>query len=100
MTDATLESVGEGRFRVQGDLDYVSVAALLRIDASMFTHNSAKIEVDLSGIGRITSVGLALMLEWLRLARASKKTIQFSNVPKQMLAMAAVSQLDGILQLK
>lgn len=99
MTEATLKSVGEGQFRVDGDLDYETVTRLLNIDDTMFTHPKGEIIVDLGGIRRTTSVGLALMLEWLRLAKSRNKTIRFTNIPAQMLSMAKVSQLDSILQL-
>ena len=100
MSQATLETLGKGRFRVVGDLDYETVVTLLELDSSLFDQPAESIEIDLSGIGRTTSVGLALMLEWLRQAHSKKKTINFSNVPQQMLAMAKISQLDSILQLK
>jgi phospholipid transport system transporter-binding protein len=96
---ATLEDLGEGRFRVGGDLDYETVTHLLDIDDPMFARANSDITVDLSGIRRTTSVGLSLMLEWLRKAKAEQKNIRFSNVPAQMLSMAKVSQLDSILRL-
>lgn len=99
MSDARLETQGEGRFRVEGDLDYDTVSRLLHVDDIMFSQGTKDIVVDLGGITRTTSVGLALMLEWLRMAHSKSKNIKFSNVPAQMLAMAKVSQLETILQL-
>ena len=100
MSNATLETLGNGAFRVNGDLDYESVTHLLAIDDQIFSQPLEKIVVDLAGIGRTTSVGLALMLEWLRQARRKHKQIEFSNIPAQMLAMAKISQLETILPIK
>ena len=100
MSNATLETLGEGRFRVVGDLDYETVNRLLEVDDELFAQNLANIEIDLGGIGRSTSVGLALMLEWLRQARSRNTVIRFSHVPPQMLGLAKVSQLETILQLE
>lgn len=100
MSKATLETLGEGRFRVVGDLDYETVNLLLEADDDLFEQNQANIEIDLGGIERSTSVGLALMLEWLRQARARNTVIRFSHAPSQLLGLAKVSQLEDILQLE
>lgn len=100
MSEATLEALGEGRFRIVGDLDYETVNRLLEVDDELFAQNPANIEIDLGGIGRSTSVGLALMLEWLRQARARDTVIRFSHAPPQLLGLAKVSQLETILQLE
>ena len=99
MSDAVLETLGEGRFRVAGDLDYQTVTCLLENDDRLFSGGAAAVEVDLSGVGRSTSVSLALMLEWLRQARARNIAIGFSHVPAQILGIARLSQLETILDL-
>jgi len=97
MNNAAIQALGEGRFLLSGDLDFDDVPQLLGAGASMFAHESACLVLDLSGVRRTTSVGLALMVEWLRRARQANKSIEFQNVPAQMLAMAKISGLDGIL---
>jgi phospholipid transport system transporter-binding protein len=99
VSDANLQALGEGRFRVVGSLDYETVDRLLEEDNSLFAGNPAEIEVDLSGVSHTTSVGLALMLEWLRQARARNVAIRFSHVPAQILGIAKLSQLEDILPL-
>jgi len=99
VSDASLENLGDGRFRVVGELDYETVDRLLEHDAGLFAGNPAEIEIDLSGVSHTTSVGLALMLEWLRQARARNIGIRFSQVPAQILGIARLSQLEAILQL-
>ena len=100
MSKATLEALGEGRFRVVGDLDYETVNLLLEADDELFAKDLENIEIDLGGIGRTTSVGLALMLEWLRQARSRNTVIRFSHATPQLLGLAKVSQLEDILQLE
>ena len=99
MSEASLETLGEGRFRVSGSLDYETVERILDDDDSLFAGNPAEIEIDLSGVTHTTSVGLALMLEWLRQARSRNIAIRFSNVPAQILGIAKLSQLESILQI-
>jgi phospholipid transport system transporter-binding protein len=100
VSGATLEALEEGRFRVAGDLNYETVKNLLEEDSRLFAGPAKAIEVDLSGVGRTTSVGLALMLEWLRQANSRGVTISFSHVPAQILGIAKLSQLESILNLE
>lgn len=100
MNQATLEPCGDGRFRIDGDLDCNTVKQLLDSDDKLFSQNQRRIEIDLSAVGRTTSAGLVLMLEWLRQAQARNFTIRFSHIPAQMFSMAKVSQLETILELE
>jgi phospholipid transport system transporter-binding protein len=99
LSEARLEALGAGRFRVVGDLDYETVDRLLQADDRLFLDAPPRVEVDLSAVRHTTSVGLALMLEWLRQARAKNIDIRFSHVPGQILGIARLSQLETILQL-
>jgi phospholipid transport system transporter-binding protein len=100
MSEATLEALGEGRFRVAGDLDYETVERLLEQDDALFSPGLSAIEVDLSAVEHSTSVGLALMLEWLRQARSRNIEIRFVHVPARILGIARLSQLESILNLE
>jgi phospholipid transport system transporter-binding protein len=53
--------------------------------------------VDLAGVRRIDSAGLALLVEWLRQAQHKGISIHFENIPSQMWAIAAVCGLEEIL---
>jgi phospholipid transport system transporter-binding protein len=46
------------------------------------------------------SAGLALMIEWLQLARAAKHEIVFTNIPEQMRDLIRVNGLTQVFQLK
>jgi phospholipid transport system transporter-binding protein len=100
MSEVKLEGQGDGRYRIVGDLDFDTVPRLLGEGAAMFARSGDGVVVDLGSVHRTTSVGLALMVEWVRQARRANKTVTFSNVPAQMLAMARVSQLDALLKLE
>jgi phospholipid transport system transporter-binding protein len=100
MNSADLQSLGNGRYRLSGDLDFDTVPVLLAQGAVMFAQQTGgPLMVDLSGVKRTTSVGVALMIDWLRRARNAQTSIEFHNVPAQMLAMAKLSGLESILPL-
>ena len=98
MSKAKLEALGAGRYRVGGVLDATTVGELLEQSAARF-ESSGDLEVDMAGVTEADSSGLALMIEWLRLARKRQQTIRFKNVPGQINALARISEVEDLLSL-
>jgi len=95
-TDAKLESLGGGRFRISGVLDATTVTGLLKQSVASF-EGQAHVDVDLKAVSESDSSGLALLIEWLRLARIAKRQIHFENVPAQIEALARISEVEDLL---
>jgi len=53
--------------------------------------------VDLSGVERANSAGLALLLEWLEVAHAGGLSLSYVHLPESLQRLAAVSNLDAVL---
>jgi phospholipid transport system transporter-binding protein len=83
--------------RVSGELSYATVPELLERGAALLAGRSARVRLDLGGVIRADSAGLALLIEWLRIARGRRADIEFRNIPPQMLVIARVSGLDRML---
>lgn len=98
MAEATLVDNGAGRWLLQGELGFQSVSAVLR-DAGTRMQGEARLEVDLKGVTRADSAGLALLVEWLRESENAGNEIVFINVPDQLLSIARVCGLNEILSL-
>lgn len=92
----TLEALGNGRFKVRGPLDAETVTDLLERSQEAF-RGAGSLEIDLSGVPEGDSAGLALLIEWVRLARKQKQALQFKNIPKQIAALASISQVEDLL---
>jgi phospholipid transport system transporter-binding protein len=98
MKYVSIDSRGEGCFELAGDLVISTVPTAWRRGTELFSgHHSVKL--DLNGIRRTDSSGLALLIEWMRYATSHDKEITFINVPRQMLAIAHVSSLEKVLPL-
>lgn len=95
MSEARLEALGAGRFRVSGALDAHTAGVVLAQSEAQFA-DAARIEVDLGAVVESDSAGLALLIEWLRAARKSGKPIHFSNVPAQISALARISEVEDL----
>ena len=93
---ARLESLGDGRFRVSGVLDASTAREVLEESEARF-EQFAGLDIDLGGVGESDSAGLALLIEWLRLARQWQKEIRFENVPAQIEALARISEVEDLI---
>lgn len=92
------DAVGK-EFRISGDLTLATVTNVMAQATPLFS-NAADITVDLGDVNHSDSAGLALLIEWMRVAAAANKPIVFQHIPRQMLAIAETTGLDAILPLK
>jgi phospholipid transport system transporter-binding protein len=86
----------DGNYRVAGDLVFATVRDLLTESAPIFIAES-KLSIDLSAVSSADSAGLALLIEWYRMASRAKKPVKFVAVPAQLHALAKISEIDGLL---
>lgn len=101
MTDAgggapALVATGPGSFSVTGPVTFATAGALLEAGHGVFAGQGA-ITVNLGDVTRVDSAGLALLLEWLRLARLEQRAMRFVALPDKLLAIARLSGVDGLL---
>lgn len=94
--EGSLDSLGDGRFAVTGALSFDSVQGLLAAGREVFRHGR-DITIDLGGVTQADSAGLALLIEWLRAAHAVGQGIRFERVPGQLMALAKIGDVDGLL---
>lgn len=88
-----------GYINICGDLTFTTVSGLLSSARDMFA-SLVKLDIDLAKVSSSDSAGLALLIDWMRLAKQNNKKIIFHNIPEQMLAMARASGLDELLPLQ
>jgi phospholipid transport system transporter-binding protein len=84
------------RSRVNGVLHFTTVTALLRSGSEAIANGHAAV-IDLSGVKDSDSSGLALLVEWLSIARAERKTLRYENIPTQLHQLARLSDLEELL---
>ncbi len=98
-TTARLTTADDGVLRLEGELSFETVPALWRA-VPFPPAGSGPVVLDLAGVVRTDSAGLALLVEWLRAARRAGRELRLRAMPAQMLAIARVSGLDRILPLE
>jgi phospholipid transport system transporter-binding protein len=94
---AELQDLGDGRYRIEGPLDYFTATTILEESEEKF-ESYATIEVDLGGVTDTGSAGLALLLEWVNWAKNYVREIRFLNVPEQIQSLADISEVDAFIR--
>lgn len=98
MSEIRVDPGDPAALSVNGELNFSTVPALLERGAALLAgHAGAAVRLDLGGVTRADSAGLALLIEWLRVARRNRASIEIRNMPAQLRAIARVSGLDAIL---
>jgi phospholipid transport system transporter-binding protein len=54
--------------------------------------------MDCSGIVASDSAGLTVLLDWLAHAKREGRSLRFTNLPAELLAIARISEVDELLQ--
>ncbi len=89
---ATITAQDGGLYLIHGEMSFSSVNQLL-IDSQACFKSSSMVVFDLAGVQQADSAGVALLVEWFKLAKQQQKPLQFLNIPLQMRAIVEVSDL-------
>lgn len=97
MNTPSLKKVAQNAFSVSGELNMQTVPAISRMANGQLSGLSGEVSIDLSAVSRADSAGLALLIDWLRMAKRYRYNLAFRNLPEQLMQIAAVSELQDIL---
>jgi phospholipid transport system transporter-binding protein len=93
---ATFEVQDGDRARVSGLLEFSTVSALLQLGTDAIDGGRAAV-IDLAGVTASDSSGLALLIEWLSVAKNARRTLRYENVPSQLQQLARLSEVEELL---
>ncbi len=98
-TPVWIEKISEeGRYGLFGEMDIKTVKTTRNLIHPLLNSTDV-LEIDFSGVVRVDSAGLALLIEWVRESKKLKKEIRYYNIPEQLCAIARVSSLELVLPL-
>lgn len=99
MTNASLQRSRKGLWRLSGELDFDSVVALRpRLDEAL--QEGDAIDIDLGGLTRANSAGLALLLQWREDAVRRGVSLSILGVPQSLWELAGLSNVRPLLDLR
>lgn len=96
MSDFELQDQGEGRFVLTGEMSFGTANDILRYSELAFGQH-ASLQIDMSGVGKADSAGLALLLEWKAQAAQRRCKLRFVAIPDSLLAIAKTSEVSDLL---
>jgi phospholipid transport system transporter-binding protein len=82
--------------KVSGALTFDTVPVLYRNSSSWFA-GAGDLTVDLAQVERADSAGLALLIEWLRRAKAAHLKLHFANIPAPVQTLIRINGLQDAL---
>lgn len=92
---ATLEQGADGVWRIAGALDFDTVSALHKQTDALLA--SGPVQLDLTGVERANSAGVALVLEWRRQAHQRGVELYLHGLPEAVLQLARLSDVEGLV---
>ena len=93
MSKFELNDLGEGHFALNGEMTFETAERILLASEEPFEQHT-RIEVDLAGVTRSDSAGLALLLEWITWANHTVREIRFLSMPERVLAIARTTEVE------
>src|SRR5689334_7512063 len=89
-----------GRVTIAGELTFATARAarLTGLEVLESVRGKAQsIVLDCSLVSRADSAGLAVLLDWLAWSRRKAQPLRLENLPASLLAIARISEVDGLL---
>ena len=83
------------RIVISGPVTLANVAALLEEGRRHLSEGA--LTVDLSGVTELDSSALALLLAWLREAKAGGRAVGFANLPESLQTIARLYGVEDLL---
>lgn len=87
-----------GRIVVTGELTFASARDARQLGVVVLESSRAeRIVIDCAGVTRADSAGLAVLLDWLAWGRRTSRAVSLANLPASLVAIARISEVDGLL---
>lgn len=100
MSDALhIERVDAAHVRVSGALGFSEAGSALRRGEELFSEQAAPaaVEIDVSGLGRVDSATLAVLLAWAARAASKGMRLRFNGVSADLRALAHLCDAEPLL---
>lgn len=98
MEKAQLRMTTNACATLSGDLLNNTVVDVIEPGKHLLSKAGARWTVDMSEVGRVSSVGVALILEWLRAANSQNIEFRICNLPDHMRPIIDISDLQPVIE--
>ncbi len=94
-----LTAAAPGRLRAQGPLTFASARRACALGVQALSQAAdGRLEIDCGGVTLSDSAGLAVLIEWLAVARRTRRSLRFTHLPEGLGALARISEVRELLE--
>lgn len=89
-----------GGLAAEGPLTFASArrARQLGLEALAGTQGQPPLEIDCQGVTAADSAGLAVLLDWLAVAKANGRSLRYLHLPAGLTALASISEVTALVE--
>jgi phospholipid transport system transporter-binding protein len=88
----------EGQAEARGPLVFTTARRARAVGLAAVRAAGGPLVIDCVSLGPTDSAGLAVLLDWLAEARRAGRQLRFQHLPEDLLRLARISAVDGMLQ--
>jgi phospholipid transport system transporter-binding protein len=95
----TLVAGDGGRLAAHGPLTFASAREARELGRRALADGSGgRMVIDCGSVSAADSAGLAVLIDWLALARAAGRSLRYVHLPEDLTALGRISEVDGLLE--
>lgn len=88
-----------GQLAARGPLTFASARAALELGRRALLDGSReRLVIDCAAVSASDSAGLAVLIDWLALAKAAGRSLRFVHLPEGLAALGRISEVQGLLE--
>jgi phospholipid transport system transporter-binding protein len=93
-----LVPAGAGGLAAEGPLTFATARHARALGASQLAGPGEPLAIDGAGITASDSAGLAVLLDWLAMARHAGRRLRYAHLPQGLMALARISEVEQFLE--
>lgn len=97
MTNHAEITIDNDVLRICGDLDFSNAMSIYQKSLEAFSSPYSMIVIDFSGVKSTNSAAVALIINWMRHAHKTDKSIMFRDLSADIMSVAKASGLDKLI---
>lgn len=87
-----------GYWLVRGDALHEQAKMLAQKGSEIIENASSEVIMDLSELGAVNTVTIAVLLQWIRSAKRYDVALKIQALPDQLIRVIAFSDLEGVFK--
>jgi phospholipid transport system transporter-binding protein len=96
-TGSAFVAVSPDVYQLQSALTFATVAALRHAGIGLIESAQKELTFGLQAVPAVDSAGLALLIDWLAIAKARSRRLRYAQPPQALLSLARLSDVDKLI---